>query len=71
MSNLKSKYYTPEQRLEMIEDIRRDNPIKLVASKLSITPQTVCRFAARVGFRRMYVTDQERRELLKRRNVHN
>ena len=59
--------YTPEQRVEILSQLRRDLPVKAIASSTGATNCTVCRLAVRVGLRRMYVTDQERAEVMARR----
>lgn len=45
----------------------KDEPSKVVASHLGISPTNACKWAHVLGFRRMYVTKEERAHLLKRR----
>ena len=59
--------YTSEQRVEILSQLRRDLPVKAIASNTGASICTVCRLAVRVGLRRMYVTDSERAEVLARR----
>lgn len=61
--------YTPEQRVAILSQLKQDLPVKAIASTTGASICTVCRLAVRVGLRRMYVTDQERAEVLVRRKL--
>lgn len=65
----KPERYTREQRVVVIEQLKQDLPVKFIAANVGCAHGTVCRLAVRVGLRRMYVTDQERAEVLAKRKV--
>jgi len=61
------RLYTPEQRVEIIKQLLHDLPVKAIAANTDASHGTVCRLAVRAGFRRMYVTERERAEVVSRR----
>lgn len=61
--------YTPKQRVEIVSQLKQDVPVKAIASTTRVCTLAVYQLACRLGFRRMYVTDQERAEVLGRRKL--
>lgn len=61
--------YTTAHRIAIIDLVRRDMAAKAIAAEVGVAHATVCRLAVRAGYRRMYLTDDERAEVLDRRRI--
>jgi hypothetical protein len=62
-------HVTPEWKARVRQLFERDLSAKAVASAAGIAANTASRWAHALGFRMMYVTDQERRLLIERREM--
>lgn len=60
-------HYDAKGRATMLRMLLNDEPGKAVAIEVGVSEPVVYRFAARNGLRRMYVTAEERAEILERR----
>ncbi len=49
--------------------VMQDRSLKEIAIELKAGPSRVCQFANQIGFRRMYVTAEERAHLMERRKI--
>lgn len=61
------KKFIPEVRAAVMAAILADGALKTIALTVGLRPTDVCRLANKLGFRRMYVTAEERAEVLARR----
>jgi FixJ family two-component response regulator len=54
-------------KAKVLDAVRRDCPAKEIARYADISPTNACRWARVLGFRMMYVTDEERAQIMARR----
>lgn len=54
-------------RPTVIAGLRDDQTLKAIALTCGLSIACICKWAANLGFRRMFVTDEERRAILARR----
>lgn len=60
---------THEQKSAVIDGVLRDWTLKTIALEANVSHPYVCALASAAGFRRMYVTNEERKRVLAKRKV--
>lgn len=60
---------TSDQKSAVLNGVMRDWSLKTIALEAQVSHPYVCYLACAAGFRRMYVTDRERAEVMARRKA--